>query len=699
MKESKYSLKSIVRALSLSLLCVLTLSVVSCSEDISEDNFAIKTEQTITEYLAATPEKYSDIKAIFDRVILGDTAASSLSSVLSARGNYTVFAPNNDAIESYIKNSLGISTGAVSDLSYEQAELIAYSCVIDNGDEDAYDEADFPTDGGTFDESNLNDRTLSCKLDSTGVYYINTTTPVVTGNSFEASNGRVHEVGSVIAPSSDNLYELIAAADNTAIFSYLMQATAWSDSMNVADRDREYEDEEHDVTYKTSAVAGTFNVMQRRYIGFTAFVETDDVFQAWGIPAPVKENGVLTNGDAIMAAIKSKCEAVYGTTDSDDYTSPENAVNRFIAYHILSGKMAYDRLVRHFNEFNYQCGDYNNPQTNTLTVNVWDYYTTVGKYRSLMKITQVAETGFEQDMDHSVYLNRISVYDNGRSGNYAETGVKNGHYGAKVFADNGSFDNSALNGYYFPINEVLLFDDEIRNQLANERIRVDMTTMLPEILSNNVRNSQYCYFPKGYFDNISNESTSTVMLYLVDHTGANWRDYQGDEIMASGQYDFILKLPPVPKDGTYEIRMGVSNNSLRGMVQLYFGSDPLRLAPVGLPYDMRQSVPSVAIPWVKDEDDAQTNAENDRNMRNQGYMKAPQYFCTTNGKGDTPVRNVGGSEAALRKIVTVANMKANETYYMRFKSALKKSDSQFFMDYFEYVPTSIYNGVEEEDIW
>lgn len=686
--------------MSVSLLCVLSLTVTSCSENISEDNFAIKTEQTITEYLADTPSKYSSLKAIFDRVVLGDTAASSLSSVLSTRGNYTLFAPNNDAIASYIQNTLGIASGSVSDLTYEQAELIAYSCVIDNGDEDAYDEADFPTDGGTFDESNLNDRTLSCKLDSNGVYYINTTTPVVSGSSFEASNGRVHEVSSVIAPSSDNLYELISAADNTAIFSYLMQATAWSDSMNVADRDLDYEDEEHDITFTTSAVSGTFNVMQRRYIGFTAFVETDDVFQAWGIPAPVKdENGNLTNGDAIMSAIKAKCEAVYGTTDSDDYTSSENAVNRFIAYHILQGKMAYDRLIRHFNEINYQYSDANSPQTNTLTVNVWDYYTTVGKYRSLMKITQVAETGFEEDMDHGVYLNRISEYNNGRGGNYYETGVVNNHYGAKVSADNGEFDNSALNGYYFPISEVLLYDDEIRNQLGNERLRMDMTTMLPEILSNNVRNSQYCYFPKGYFDNISSESTSTVMLYLVDHSGNSWRDYQGDEIMASGQYDFVLKLPPVPKDGTYEIRMGVSNNTLRGMVQVYFGSDPLRLAPVGLPYDMRQSVPSVAIPWVEDEDDDETNAENDRNMRNQGYMKAPNYFCTTNGKGDTPVRNLGGSAAALRKIITVANMSANETYYLRFKSALKKSDSQFFMDYFEFVPTSVYNGTEEEDIW
>jgi len=631
--------------------------------------------------------------------VLGDSAASSLTSVLSSRGNYTLFAPNNDAIESYAKNTLGLNS--VDEMTYEQAQLIAYSCLIDNGEDAAYEEADFPTDGGSFDDSNLNDRTLSCRLDTIGndsYYVINTSAKVIDLN-IEVSNGMIHEVESVIAPSSDNLYELISVADNTKIFSYLMRETGWADSMNVADRDVAYEEEDHDVTMTTAATSETFTVMQRRYFGFTAFVETDDVFQAWGIPAPVYENETLTNADAILTAIQSKCEAVYGTAAPGDLTSAENAINRFVAYHILYGKMPYDRLICHFNEYNYKYGDVKSPQTNSLPVNVWDYYTTVGKYRSLIKITQVGDTGFEQDQDHKIYLNRISKYNDGRDGDYTETGVVSGHEGILVHADNGSFDNNALNGYYFPINKVLLCDDDICNQLGNERLRIDMTTMLPEMLSNNVRISGYRHFPNGYFDNITNESSSTILLYLTAPSGSVWRDFQGDEIMVTGQYDFILKLPPVPKSGTYELRMGVSNNSKRGMVQLYFGDDPLRLSPVGLPYDMRQSVPSVAIPWVEDEDDEETNAENDRNMRNQGYMKAPNYFCTTNGKADTPVRNIGGSEAALRKIIAIKDMEANKTYYLRFKSALKKSDSQLFLDYFEYVPTTIYNGTTAEDIW
>lgn len=94
----------------------------ACSENIDDGNYAIKTEQTITDYLSTNP-KYSSIKAIYDRVKLGNSdQASVLTSVLGARGNYTVFAPNNDAINDYVA-SLGLAS--IDELSYEQAELIA----------------------------------------------------------------------------------------------------------------------------------------------------------------------------------------------------------------------------------------------------------------------------------------------------------------------------------------------------------------------------------------------------------------------------------------------------------------------------------------------------------------------------------------------------------------------------------------------
>lgn len=68
-----------------------------------------------------------------------------------------------------------------------------------------------------------------------------------------------------------------------------------------------------------------------------------------------------------------------------DLKNPDNAINRFVAYHFMQGRMAYDRFVHHYNEYGYKYGDNKKPQTNNLPVNVWDYYATIGKYRGLIK--------------------------------------------------------------------------------------------------------------------------------------------------------------------------------------------------------------------------------------------------------------------------------------------------------------------------
>lgn len=697
-----------IRHITCSLLaCVLMLgagmTLASCTEEISTDNFAIATEQTATDYFTDNSDKFSSIKAIFDRVRLGDADnASPLSSVLSSRGNYTIFAPNNDAIAAYLQ-TLGLTS--IDELSYEQAQLIANSCIIDNVEESPYETSDFPT-AGSFAIPNLNDRLLTCSFvtdDAEDSYYLINGESRVLSSDIEVSNAMIHEVATMIAPSADNLPDMIALADNMKIMSYLLQQTTWADSL-VQERDLEYEEVQHDETFnQTGVVGGPFNVPQRRYIGFTAFVEPDDVYaQEWGINLTKDAEGNVTNWDDVMPIIREHCEAVYGTEDADDLTSPDNAVNRFVAYHLLYGKMAYDRFVLHYNEYNYKYGDMKNPQTQQMPTNVWDYYTTMGQHRSLMKITQVGDAGFEQDLEHNIYINRISIYDDGRHGDYHEIGVSEA--GIRISPDNGEFDNNAQNGFYYPINKILLNSDATRNNLAGERMRIDLCTMLPEVASNNTRGGHYTYYPNGFFDNIMNESSETNMLYLThgwSGTAGTWNDYQGDEWLFTGLYDFVLRLPPVPKDGTYELRMGVAMNPNRGMVQIYFGSDPLRLSPVGLPYDQRQTVSedNPDIPWVEDVDDDAVNAENDKNMRNLGYLKGPQYFTMTNGQADTPVRGRGGSAAAIRRIITVQNMRAEQTYYLRFKSALRKTDAQFFLDYFEFVPTQIYNGPQPEDIW
>lgn len=673
----------------------------SCSENIDDGNFAIKTEQTITDYLSSTP-KFSSIKAIYDRVRLGNSdQASVLTSVLGARGNYTVFAPNNDAINAYVA-SLGLSS--IDELSYEQAELIAKNSIIDNRDEAPYETADFPTPG-SFDLSNLNDRTLTCEQDTlsdVGGYIINTNSHVLSFD-IELSNGMLHEVDRVIAPSADNLAERIIAADNLKIMGTLLTATSWADSLT-AYRDREYDEMNYEevTDYRISSEPNTiFRQNTTRYIGFTAFVETDDVYKnEWGIDVAVNAEGTVTNAADVLAAVEQKCAEVYGEQAMGDYKNPDNPLNKFVAYHLLYGNIAYDEFVHHCNEYNYMYGaSIKKPQKVNMPTNVWDYYTTMGKYAGLIKVTQVGDAGFEQDSEHRIYINRKSIYNDGRTGDYTETGVENP--GILINMTNGANDNNAQNGFYYPINKILLYGDEMRRQLASERIRIDMTTMFPEILTNNNRGGDYRLFPKGYINNVMRESSDTHFLYLMCPGAADWNDYQGDEFLVCGLYDFTIKLPPVPLADTYEIRLGTSLNPQRSMAQIYFGDDPLRLSPAGLPFDMRQTVNShnPEIPWSEDTEDQALNAEIDKDLRNHGYLKGPKYFNTCNGKATLNVRDRSGVYSCMRRIVIQTQLEPNKTYYLRFKSALKKLDSQLFLDFIEYAPKNIFNGAQEEDIW
>ena len=96
--------------------------------------------------------------------------------------------------------------------------------------------------------------------------------------------------------------------------------------------------------------------------------------------------------------------------------------------------------------------------------------------------------------------------------------------------------------------------------------------------------------------------------------------------------------------------------------------------------------------------DEEAIRENDRNLRNQGYMKGPNYITVTGSEGKTPVRNQDSSPA-LRRILTTVYMEPGQTYFMRFKSAIETDNTQFFVDYFEFVPYDIVTSTTPEDIW
>ena len=143
------------------------------------------------------------------------------------------------------------------------------------------------------------------------------------------------------------------------------------------------------------------------------------------------------------------------------------------------------------------------------------------------------------------------------------------------------------------------------------------------------------------------------------------------------------------------------------MVQCYLGDNEFPAVPTGLPIDQREDAkahwPSGI--WVADLDNQNKEVacrEADQNLRNQGFLKGPQYICVDGTQGKTTVRNHSGAVGwgpSLRYILTRQYFDKNKTYYLRFKNALTELNTQFFLDYFEFCPSEIYASPDGEDIW
>ena len=73
---------------------VFSLCLTGCKEDIDESNLYTFTGETIEDYLANRDDQFSSFNYILKRI--------GYDKILSAYGTYTCFAPNNQAVESYI---------------------------------------------------------------------------------------------------------------------------------------------------------------------------------------------------------------------------------------------------------------------------------------------------------------------------------------------------------------------------------------------------------------------------------------------------------------------------------------------------------------------------------------------------------------------------------------------------------------------
>lgn len=695
---------------------VALVAFTACKENIDTSARYVFKYNTVLSYLEKH-EVYSEYVDLLKKVNVSEVSDTKVASLMAARGHYTCFAPTNEAIQKYLEDVCQRDPDILSHPSWDAftdsskldsiRKVIVFNSIIDGGlENEPYSTAEFPTeDKAEFVMSCLNDRKLSVHYvdNRPDSIYINMDCPVnETQRDIVCLNGIIHQVEKAIAPSGVTCTQYIndyleKGHDGYRTCFRVLRACGLLDTLNAV------RDEVYEKLYLTGKIPNLENMQghgfaegniayapKHRLYGFTIFAETDDFWRAQGID-PNSENLFQELIQWILDNKQYSNEDVFVTDET--YTSDKNLLYQWITYHMLPMRIQPDRLVFHINEYRFNL---NNPYN--YTIPVMEYYTSMGS-RRLFKL-------YESKQSNGVYINRFANRDLARNGSGEETDCDPDKVGCRIMKESEmAVLNDIENACIYPIDAPLSYNDEVKENLQKTRIRFDGMSLMPEAMNNDIRlkkateeRYKHVYIPNtattyNYFENmIQNDQTKFVYYNAWND---DWCNLNRDEMKAVGRYELTFKLPPVPKRGTYELRYCVLATGKRGVAQMYFGTDLNNLPVAGIPIDLTMSADNRFSGWERDTGDDEYDAEVDKRMRNNGYMKGSQAIDSNDGteRGYNDRNNI-------RHIIVRKTLDPKETYYLKVKSVLDSDKNEFYMDYLEYCAKEVYDNPETpEDIW
>ena len=636
------------------LLTIGISSLVACVDNDFEDtNYYTATKRTAAQLMSDDPARYSQFQALLQR--------AGYYNLLSTYGTFTVFAPTNDAVNTFLAER---GYNSIEDIPMKQCDTIARTHIVNKG---AFFTTDIKKD--VVPELNMDDRyiTFTCDSDANNnnklTFFVNNNSQIVQYDD-SVTNGVVHTINRVLTASNQFLPDLIAEDTILTLFSQALKLTNMCDSLTKFIDLTYYcsEDSVKDgIPMRYGGADRTAYFREKRKFLYTAFVEPDEVYHKKGIHTL----------DDLIAYAKSVYDASFpndaGLYD-DDYTNRKNPLNRFVSYHLM------DRIGYH--------GDWA-PSGEILTnccrtdvADAEDFWQTMCP-GAMIRFCRA---------DGNLYANRKGH----------KKRVINGCKGVKVFDGEetrklfGNKKQSALNGVYHYLDDILVYDTKVRDEVLNCRMRIDATTLSPDFMNQDARGhygvETFIGMKNGY---ISGWKTSKETFVGVHNDDPWWSSYLGNAICIKGQYDVQIKLP-TPPPGLYEIRLGYVCGEERGVVQVYLNNEPC-----GIPVDLTIGAWFPEVGYEADTDDEAHNAANDKAMRNRGYMKAMDSYGkpgATNFRVDSPEH--------MRRILTTAQFKEGEEYWLRFRRVSEddpNANKEWSFDYLELCPKSIYASPDGED--
>jgi hypothetical protein len=674
----------------------LTLS--SCSDEPDSENFYTFTGEMMSDYLRGR-EQFSEFTEIVQR--------AGLMDLLSTYGHYTCFVPSNDAVNVYLQER-GLSS--LSQLTDADCDTIARTHLVAN----MYTTMDMI--GDRLPTANLLGRYLATSSgfdnDSNAVIFLEGAAHIyheLKDDSVE--NGVMQPINMVLEKSNSYISNILRDNPKITTFYAALQATGVINDVTSVD-DPDWNPKAHEkYYYKSHTWSEVGWVPDTKKLGYTFFVEPDSVLE--------KKYGIA-KGD--LRALYNKACEIYDKVYPQDVSAPGhsfdnltdsvNPLRRFVQYHILN---KYVAGTSDLTPLEVNIGIVNGAVGIEETlINPIDWHPTLLPH-TMIKVEQLTLKAYKGEGTlRQRYINRRYDKDYQIEGQKIDATVEK------------EFEHDAINGHFFYVDDIVAFSDEVQSKVQNMRIRMDFSTVFPEIIGNGLRyegdmtqddpngtpddsatpkNGRNYYFPPGYLDGVYFDEVNTHVVLRRPHM--NFWSWQGDEWNLFGDYDFTFRIPPVPYSGDWQMRLGFCAIETRGVMQVYFDG-----IPQGIPLDMTKYLNSdlyIGDRFEIDESPAkydqmtdEEKAEEQKLMKNLGAYRAPRSLFHFSQSSKS---YFVGNERTYRRILCQTYIDATKDHFIRFRVASdgkQGNNNEFMLDYFEMVPKSVYgvdgDGDMEDDL-
>ncbi len=684
---------------------ILGTCITSCDDSIPAEKYYTFTGEMMSDYLNARPQ-FSEFVQIINRAQYSQRGIN-LMDLIATYGLYTCFAPDNEAVDTYLREH-GYSS--VNDIPYDICDTIARTHMVSGR---AFTTEDL-LGATSLSSVNMNGRYLQVQQ---AFAYVENCDTIYTADSLEiegkddvhttyrlnrsgymyfnlsndsVENGFVHTVNAVISSSNQTVFDLLKENESLSLFTLAMEATGLGKYIQEHIKDASWDP---DLYEDKSIYSGNqwdyCHVPETKNYGFTVFACPDSILEA--------DYGITD-----LQTFYNYAQSIYGGDELDvndpsneealtDWRSP---LRRLIGYNILKAKGMYDDLT-----------SITTIETNLVNPTEW-YYTmdslTTIKLEKLM-VSRYVGYG-KHDVRNHLYLNRGDMSRGCYTpGIHVESEVEDGYV------------NEGLNGVYYITDGLADYGETTKQDIFNTRMRMDFYYMFPECMSNNFRDgrtntpgsqsnnpdkstaSPNYLLPNGYLDNVKVNDDGYFFFQSQHNTYAC---YEGDEFnLASdvNSYDVTFNIPSVPT-GTYQIRIGFTAMDSRGICQFYLDGEAQ-----GIPFDMRYANIVERTGWFSLTSNSYSSEEQElakKNMHNLGWYHGPRSVFKFTSDGHLDGENTSKSyfcndAGTLRYVLCTATLDENVQHTVRIKSIWAVGTALVMIDYLELVPKSVY-GVEGE---